>query len=54
MTLSKNEIDAIISLASKIIMEQEKQKSNKAIRESEDSVDLTDYRGPEKCPDCND
>ena len=36
-------------------MEQEKQKSNKTIRESEDSVDLTDdYRGPEKCPDCND
>tara|TARA_R110002012_G_scaffold304529_1_gene508066 strand:- start:167 stop:331 length:165 start_codon:yes stop_codon:yes gene_type:complete len=54
MTLSKEEINAIMSLAAKIIMEQEKNKSDKAIRESEDFLDLTDVRAPEKCPDCND
>ena len=50
MTLSKEEINAIISLAAKIIQEQEKIKSDKAIRKSEDFLDLTDVRRP----DCND
>ena len=51
MTLSKNEIDAIMSLAAKIIREQEKN-NNKVLRETEDKldhddVDISNIQGPQ-------
>ena len=52
-------MEAIISLAKKIIEHQSEEKWNKQIRESEDKydnmdVDARDYLGPEKCENCND
>tara|TARA_R100001443_G_scaffold116294_3_gene136327 strand:- start:797 stop:964 length:168 start_codon:yes stop_codon:yes gene_type:complete len=55
--MNKDEATIIIKLAQKIItaLEQElKQKQNEQIRKSEDDNDLTDFRGYEKCEECND
>lgn len=54
MEINKKEIEAIISLAKKIIEHQAKTKWNKQIRQSEDIVDYEGYRAPEKCEECND
>jgi|TARA_R100000742_G_C4279178_1_gene103133 hypothetical protein len=58
MILNKEEINAIISIAQKIIKHEEdkKFKTNvkEMIRESEDVVDYEGARAPEKCEDCND
>ena len=59
MQITKQEMEAIISLAKKIIEHQSEEKWNKQIRESEDKydnmdVDARDYLGPEKCENCND
>ena len=58
MTLSKNEIDAIISIAQKIILEQEKN-NNEVLRETEDKLDhddvnISDVQGPQNCDSCAD
>jgi hypothetical protein len=58
MTLSKNEINAIMSLAAKIIREQEKN-NNKVLRETEDKldhddVDISNIQGPQNCDSCAD
>lgn len=52
-------MEAIISLAKKIIEHQSQTKWNKQIRQSEDKydnmdIDSRDYLGPEKCENCND
>tara|TARA_R100001163_G_C5067704_1_gene207035 strand:+ start:22 stop:198 length:177 start_codon:yes stop_codon:yes gene_type:complete len=55
--MNKDEATIIIKLAQKIItaLEEElKQKQNEQIRKSEDDNDLTDFRGYEKCEECND
>jgi hypothetical protein len=59
MQITKQEMEAIISLAKKIIEHQSEEKWNKQIRQSEDKydnmdVDARDYLGPEKCESCND
>lgn len=59
MEISKKEIEAIISLAKKIIEHQSEIEWNKQIRQSEDKydnmdIDSRDYLGPEKCENCND
>tara|TARA_B100000459_G_scaffold141309_1_gene100999 strand:- start:649 stop:825 length:177 start_codon:yes stop_codon:yes gene_type:complete len=58
MTLSKNEIDAIISIAQKIILEQEKS-NNEVLRKTEDKLDhddvnISDVQGPQNCDSCAD
>ena len=56
MKISKEEMNAIMSLAQKIIKEQDNLKKNdkEIIRSSEDYHDMTDYMAPEKCEGCND
>ena len=59
MKINKKEMEAIISLAKKIIEHQAETKWNKQIRQSEDKydnmdIDSRDYLGPEKCENCND
>ena len=52
--MSREEMNAIISLAQKIIKAKEKQKEKEILRKSEDYHDTTGYMGPEKCENCND
>tara|TARA_B100000459_G_scaffold140697_1_gene99934 strand:+ start:926 stop:1090 length:165 start_codon:yes stop_codon:yes gene_type:complete len=54
MQITKQEMEAIISLAKKIIEHQSETKWNKQIRQSEDTIDYEGARAPEKCEDCND
>ena len=59
MEINKKEMEAIISLAKKIIEHQAEIEWNKQIRQSEDKydnmdIDSSDYLGPEKCENCND
>ena len=54
MQIDKNEMEAIISLAKKIIEHQSELEWNKQIRESEDVLDYEGARAPEKCETCND
>jgi len=57
MTLSKEEINAIMSLAAKIIKAEEDmnvKKELELLRKAEDHEDILDYSGPQKCPTCND
>ena len=59
MEINKKEMEAIISLAKKIIEHQAEIEWNKQIRQSEDKYDNMDidssvYLGPEKCENCND
>tara|TARA_Y100001937_G_scaffold37605_1_gene53657 strand:- start:359 stop:535 length:177 start_codon:yes stop_codon:yes gene_type:complete len=58
MTLSKNEINAIMSIAQKIILEQEKN-NHKVLRKTEDRLDhddvnISDVQGPQNCDSCAD
>ena len=54
MEITKEEMNAIISLAQKMIIKLEENKMNTHIRESEDVIDWDSIRTPEKCEDCND
>jgi len=62
MEISKEEINAIMSLAKKIIQHQSEEKWNKQIRQSEDkydnmdidAIEWDDIRNPERCENCND
>jgi hypothetical protein len=58
MDLTKDEAQAILSIAKKIIVALEKN-NNEIARSTEDKldhddVDLTGVRAPEKCEECND
>jgi hypothetical protein len=55
--MTKDEMVAIISLAKKLIIKLEEEKTikeNKILRDMEDHHDLTDVIGYQKCEDCND
>ncbi len=58
MKLSQEEINAIMSIAAKIIEHQEtsrtKKEINKIVRNSEDEYDMTARLGPKSCEDCDD
>ena len=54
MEINKKEMEAIISLAQKIIQHQSQKEWNKQIRQSEETIDYEGYKAPEKCEDCND
>lgn len=62
MEISKEEINAIMSLAKKIIQHQSEEKWNKQIRQAEDkydnmdidAIEWDDVRSPERCETCND
>lgn len=43
--------NVIMKLAKAIILKEEELK---ALRKSEDYIDLDEVRGPQKCEDCND
>lgn len=58
MELNKDEAQAILSIAKKIIVALEKN-NNKIVRSTEDRLDHDDVviegaRAPEKCKECND
>ena len=57
LEMTKDEMVAIISLAKKLIIKLEEEKTikeNKILRDMEDHHDLTDVIGYQKCEDCND
>jgi len=52
MDMSKEEVAAIMSLAKKILQEQDKKKDLVILRDSEDQHDMTGRPGPGNCECC--